>query len=62
MTNGSERAAIEMLAEFLAAHALLLLGIGLVLSALASSRSSLQCDVCQWSLTTLAGGSANRLG
>ena len=35
MTIASEQAAIEMLAEFLAAHALLLLGIGLVLSALA---------------------------
>ena len=35
MTIASEQAAIEMLAEFLAAHALLLFGIGLVLSALA---------------------------
>src|SRR5690349_13667322 len=35
MTTASEQAAIEWLAEFLAAHALLLLVIGLVLSTLA---------------------------
>ena len=59
MTIASEQAAIEMLAEFLAAHALLLLGIGLVLSALAVLAIVASVRWLSRSLTTFAGCSRN---